>query len=323
MTPGKPLEPAPLPASVIQGSEPPESLGVDEGIREMRALHARRAASNLRGLLLMLVSTLAFAGMHGLIRLVPGEMHPFEKAFFRNGLGMVYFLPWLIHEGGASLRTGKLQPHFWRGVLNAGSALTFFMGVPLVHLATIAAVGFSAPLFAIGLASLWLKERVRARRWVALGAGIAGMLVLLRPSVGGVGLGELYLLAAAIQWALALLIIKNLARTETSMTITVYMVLFMTPLTGMAAAFYWTWPTWPQLAVLAVMAALGNLGQLALTQALKLADASLVLPLDFLRLIWGTLMGLALFGEWPDVWTWVGGAMIFASTTWLTLKETR
>jgi drug/metabolite transporter (DMT)-like permease len=270
---------------------------------------------------LMIVTTLCMAGMHGTIRLVPGDMHPFEKAFFRNLLGMVYFVPWLIREGGAPLRTARLGPHLGRGVLNAASTLFFFAGLPLVNLATVAAIGFTAPLFAIAFASLWLRERVRARRWLVLLAGFAGMLMLVRPDLSGAGRGELLLLAAALTWAFALLIIKRLSKTESSMTITVYMVLFMTPATGIAAAFFWTWPTWPQLAVLAVIAALGNLGQLTLTQALKVADASLVLPLDFLRLIWGTVFGLAAFGEWPTLGTWVGGALIFGSATWLTLRE--
>jgi drug/metabolite transporter (DMT)-like permease len=182
-------------------------------------------------------------------------------------------------------------------------------------------VGFTAPLFAIAMAILWLKEKVRARRWIVLLVGFSGALVLVRPSFGGIGKGELFLLVAAVFWSVALLIIKNLSKTESSMTITVYMVLSMTPLTGIAAAFYWQWPTWQQIAVLGIMAAFGNVGQVTLTQALKIADTSLVLPLDFLRLIWGSVFGLIAFAELPDAWTWIGGAMIFTSTTWLTLRE--
>jgi drug/metabolite transporter (DMT)-like permease len=281
----------------------------------------RWLTGNTIGMGLMVLSTLAVAGMHGTIRLVPGDLHPFEKAFFRNFLGMLYFVPWLIRQRGTPLRTRHILPHVGRGLVNAGSMLCFFSGVSLVSLATVAAVGFSAPLFAIAFASLWLKEKVRMRRWIVLLCGFTGMLVLVRPDFGGIGHGQLLLLASALLWSVALLIIKNLAKTESSMTITVFMVLFMTPITGIAAAFVWQWPTWPQLAVLAIIAALGNVGQLTLTQSLKMADSSLVLPLDFLRLIWGSIFGWIAFNEWPDAWTWLGGAMIFASTTWLTLKE--
>lgn len=306
-----PEMPAPGPVSAAPGA-----VSAASAVR-------RRASANLMGMGLMVVSTVAFACMHGSIRLVPGDMHPFEKAFFRNLLGTLYFLPWLVRGGGAPLRTQRFLPHLGRGVLNAVSMLCFFSGVSLVNLATVAAIGFSAPLFAIALAGLWLRERVEARRWAVLVVGLMGMLALVRPDFSGTGRGELLLLSSALLWALALLIIKRLAKTESSLTITIYMVLFMTPVSGVAAAFFWQWPTWPQFAVLAAIAALGNLGQLTLTQALKVADASLVLPLDFLRLIWGTVFGLVAFHEWPDVWTWIGGALIFGSATWLTLRERR
>ncbi|HUJ74544.1 MAG TPA: EamA family transporter, partial [bacterium] len=93
--------------------------------------------------------------------------------------------------------------------------------------------------------------------------------------------------------------------------------------TLLAALPHWQWPTWPQLGVLAALGALGNLGQVTLSQALKEADASAVLPLDFLRIIWNSLLGYVIFMEVPTVWTWIGGTIIFASTTWLTLRESR
>jgi drug/metabolite transporter (DMT)-like permease len=122
---------------------------------------------------------------------------------------------------------------------------------------------------------------------------------------------------------LTILVIKVLARTDSSVTITVYMGATMAPLALIAAAPVWQWPALNQLPWLALIALLGTLGQVSLAQAFRMAEVSAVLPLDFLKLVWGTLLGLFLFAEVPDALTWLGGVMIFAATTWLALRESR
>jgi drug/metabolite transporter (DMT)-like permease len=277
----------------------------------------------LKGMLIMVFSTICFGLMHASIRIMPGTLHGFEKAFFRNFLGALFLLPWFFRHGLAPLRTRHLGLHALRGVLNAISMLMFFVGVTMTPLAEVAAIGFTAPLFATVMAVFVLREPSHLRRWLVMGCGFAGMLILLRPGIQAVGTGQLLLVGAALLWSVALICIRVLSRTDSSLTITVYMAVFLSPIAGIASIPVWQWPHGIEWAWLFFIGLMGNLGQMSLSQALKEAEASVVLPFDFLKLIWGALYGYLAFTEIPDLWTWVGGIVIFASTTYLTVRESR
>lgn len=280
-------------------------------------------SGNVLGMVLMALSTGCMATMYVAIREVPGGMHPFEIVFFRNLFALGLLVAWQAPGGLAVLRTAHLRLHGLRGALNVVAMLAFFYAVTITPLAEVAALGFTAPLFASVLALLLLRERVHRHRVTVIAFGFVGALVVLRPGVEGVHLGALLLLFSSSMWAMALMVIKVLARTDSSATITLYMVLVMTPLALVPALLVWQWPTLVQLGWFALIALLGTLGQLCLAQSFRVAEVTAVLPLDFLKLVWGSLLGFVLFAEVPDVWTWVGGAMIFGSTTYLALRESR
>ena len=118
-----------------------------------------------------------------------------------------------------------------------------------------------------------------------------------------------------------MIVIKILGRTESSVTITTYLILLMAPLSAIPAAMVWRTPTVEQLSVMALMGILGTFGQLLMTQALKDGDTNVVMPLDFLKMIWAVLLGFFIFGEVPGLFTWLGGAMIFSSITYIAYRE--
>lgn len=279
----------------------------------------------LAGALMMALAAAAFSLMHAAIRhlSVTGEMHPFEVAFFRVVFGFVALAPVFLRHRWAPLKTRNLKLFAWRGALNSAAMLMFFYSLSITPLATVAALGFTAPLFATLLAMLLLGEVVRLRRWTAILVGFAGTLIILRPGVVDVGLGPLLVIGSSVVWAVALMIIKVLTRTESSVTITAYASIFLAPVCLAAALPYWTWPGIEALAWLAAIGVVGTIAQTAMNQSFKLADASAVLPMDFSKLIWAAAIGFALFGEVPDLWTWVGGALIFASATYVGIRESR
>ncbi|HCP01203.1 MAG TPA: RNA polymerase subunit sigma-54, partial [Rhodospirillaceae bacterium] len=133
--------------------------------------------------------------------------------------------------------------------------------------------------------------------------------------------GPITILLASGIWGLILIVIKALGKRDTTPTIVAYMVLFMSPIALVPALFVWTWPSILQLGILLVMGIMGTVGHLTLTQALRVGDAAVVMPMDFSKLIWAAALGFLFFGELPDLLTWVGGAMIFVSATYLALRE--
>jgi len=283
----------------------------------------RLVLRTLAGMLLMLASTGFLAGMHAAIRLVPGGMHPFQIAFFRNVMATVYLVPVQAAHGFATLRTERIGMHFLRAVFNLVSMLAFFKGVLITPLADVAALNFLAPLLASGLALTVLREPVRLHRVAGIVFGFAGALVILRPGEMGFSGGGWLIVFSASIWSGGLIVIKLLARTDSSATITFYAFLLMTPLSLFPALAVWQPPTLAQIGAVALLAAFGTAGHFSLAQAFRLADAAAVLPLDFMRLVWSAALGYLMFAESPDLWTWVGGAMIFSSTTYLTYREVR
>jgi drug/metabolite transporter (DMT)-like permease len=276
-----------------------------------------------RGIVLMLLSTLGFSLMHASIRHVSAELHPIQIAFFRNFFGLLVFLPWFLRLGLAPLRTHQLKLHALRAVINVTAMFAFFTALSLTPIAQVTALGFTAPIFAALLAMAILGEVVRLRRWAAIACGFAGTLVILRPGFAPLDPGSLLTLGSALLWGLTLIVIKLLGRSESSLTITSYMNILLTLLSVVPALIVWRTPDGPTLLWLLAIGVLGTLSQLAVAQALKETEATVVLPFDFCKLIWVAILGYLMFGEVPDVFVWAGGILIFAGATAIAYRESQ
>jgi drug/metabolite transporter (DMT)-like permease len=284
---------------------------------------ARTAFDNpgLRGIGLMFIATFFFAAMHGSIRYVSATIHPFEIALFRNLFALVVVLPWFYRYGLAPLRTQRFGLHALRAAFNIMAMLSFFYALSITPLSEVTALGFTAPIFATVLAALVLREVVRARRWTAIAIGFLGTLIILRPGFEAIGTGQLLVLFSSMIWACALLVIKTLGRTDSSATIISYMALLMIPLSLVPALFVWQWPVGHEWGWLIAIGVLGGIGQFGMTEALRQADTAVVMPIDFFKLIWVAVIAYLAFAERPDLYTWVGGSVIFASTLYISYRE--
>ncbi len=281
------------------------------------------SAGTVRGMALMLISGLCVAAMSACVRHVSNDVHPMVIGFFRTVFGLLAFAPFLLRSGLKPLRTQRLSLHAVRGLLNVAGMLTYFTALSLTPMAKVTALGFSAPLFATVLALVMLGETIRARRVTALIVGYLGAMVIVRPGFVALDTGSLYALASAAAWGLGMIVIKILSRSESSMTITVYMTLFGMPIALIAAMPVWQTPTLMQAGWLAAIGILASLANLTVAQAFKEADLTAVLPLDFTKLIWASMIGYLVFAEVPSPWTWLGGTMIFSAATYIAFRERR
>lgn len=278
-----------------------------------------------RAMLLMVFSTLCFSSQHALIRYASTRLgyHGFEITFFRNFFGLLTLAPVFWQHGLAVFHTRVPHLHLARGGLQVATMLMFFYAVTITPLALSSALSFTGPLFASVLAVLVLRERPHSRRVLALVAGFAGALIVLRPGVVSLSLGPALILGSTFLWSFAMLIIKVMTRTESPVTMTAYMSAILTPTTLLPALFVWRWPDAEAYLVFFGLGFVGTMGHLAFAQAFKLADTTAVLPLDFTRLLWASLFGYFIFAEMPQPWTWVGGMVIFAAATYLSIQEAR
>ncbi len=277
----------------------------------------------MRGIALMIASTVLFAMMHVMIRHLSDELHPFQIAFFRNLFGLLVFLPIMWRHGPGLFRTNRLPMHGVRALFNVVAMLSFFYALSVAPLARVTSLSFTAPLFAAVLSVLILGERFRLRRWSAIVIGFLGTLIILRPGVIPVDQGSMLTLISAVFWACTMIVIKHLARTESSLTITGYMSLTMSVLSLGPALYVWASPTMTAYVWLMAVAITGTLAQIAFAQSLKEADTTAVMPFDFLKLVWISIFGAMIFGELPDVLTWAGAIIVFASGFYIAWREHR
>ena len=299
-------------------------MAVAVGVPLLSALNTSalgRLSANVQGMAWMFLTTIMIVTMHTFIRELTTELHPFEVGFFRNMFGIPIAVFLIMRYGWGLYRTERVRTHVIRSLGHVCAMLMFFTGIVTTPLATANALGFAAPLFAAVLAVFFLGEVFRWRRWGALFFGFAGTVIILRPGFAAIESGPLLILGSAFIWGVVLVVIKSLGRKDATPTIIVYMVTFMTPLSLIPALFVWTWPTLEQLGFMFIMGMIGTAGHLTLTQALRLADTAVVMPIEFFKLIWAAILGFALFAEVPDVFTWIGGIMIFAGATYLAIRE--
>ena len=279
------------------------------------------AASNVKGMAFMLISTVGFAGMIMLVRVASADLHAFEIAFFRNLFGLLVLVPWFARFGLRPFKTQRLGLHVVRNLVQVATVLSFFVALTITPLALATALSFIAPIFATILAIVFFREVVGVRRWAAILFGFIGTYVILRPGVIPVTLGPLLVIVSSVLFSVSLTIMKLLSRTDSTVTITCYSASLLAAFSLVPAAFFWQWPTWEQLSWLVALGLIGTSSQMFFIQAMKIADMNVVMPVFFFQLIWVALAAYLAFGEIPDVYTLLGGAMVFASTFYIAYRE--
>ena len=275
----------------------------------------------LNGIGLMIIATVLFSIMHASIKFMSTSMHPFEIAFFRNLFGLLVIAPWFIKYGFNPLKTKKIKLHVARSLFNVIAMMSFFYSLSIAPLADVASLAFTAPLFASILAVIFLKEIVGRKRGIAIAFGFIGALIVVDPIYSSINNGHLLVLLSASVWSVSLIIIKILGRTESSVTITSYMVIIMIPLSAIAAYFFWETPTLKDLFFLMLIGVSGTSAQMLLAQALRQGDTSIIMPFDFLKLIWAVAIGYLFFFEVPSINIWIGSMIIFLSTLYIAYRE--
>ncbi|MBK1658668.1 DMT family transporter [Paracraurococcus ruber] len=272
----------------------------------------------------MLASGLLFTGLNALLRTLAQQLDPFVAQFLRYAAGLLVMLPFILRAGLAAYRPKGMGGQLWRGAVHTAGLVLWFIAVPHVPLAEMVALGFTTPLFIMLGAVLILRETLVPARWAAALVGFAGVLVVVSPGLGGGGNPyALVMLASAPLFAASFLITKALTRRDSPAVIVAWQAIGVTMFTLPMALYAWTWPTPLQWALFLATGVLGSAGHFCLTRGYSLADISATQPVKFLELIWASLMGFAVWGDVPTHTTLLGGAVIFAATTWIARREAR
>jgi len=276
---------------------------------------------NVRGALLILLGSMFFAANDAMVKFVGGNIHPVQIALIRYSLGVVFLAPMFVGLGLTGLKTARIGLHLGRALVATIGQLAVYYAVVHLMLADATAIMFSRPLFITVLAVVLLGETVGWRRWSATIVGFAGMVVMVRPGQMGFDPASMVAIAAALLFALSLVLIRKLASTEPPARILFYYhvsgsLLFLGP-----ALWLWVEPSALQWLLLFLIGVLTTIGMVCFVRGFAVGEASIVGPMEYSRLVYAALVGYFVFAELPDAWTWVGAAIIVASTLYVTRHE--
>ncbi|MGE0798753.1 MAG: DMT family transporter [Lautropia sp.] len=272
---------------------------------EERDRSLTRAALWMSGWLTLMV-VMAVAG-----REATGELAVFQIMVLRSLIGLLLLYP-LIHAGGGfgMLRTGRLGAHVARNTVHYAAQYGWFFAVTLIPLTQLVSIEFTMPLWVALLAAAFLGERLTAWKILAVIFGIAGVAIVVRPDASSVGTGQLIALAAAIGFALSAVMVKSLTATERPVAIVFWMLVVQSAIGLLPALPVWRWPSPVAWGWILVIAFAGTYSHYCMSRAMRHADATAVIPMDFLRVPLTTAVGWLLYAERIDRYTVLGAALI-------------
>jgi len=255
------------------------------------------------------------------VKFLSDDLHPIIICFYRSLMGLILITPFVARNNFKALHTKNMRLQIFRASINIISMICWFSAIGMMHFEKATALGFTTPLFTTVLAVVVLGEVIRFHRTAALLLGFIGIIIIIRPGYVPFEFGTVLMLIASFSFSFVLIFVKKLSATDSSLTIIFYHLLYMTPVFFILSLFYWENINLYQLIVFTLMGASGLLSHWCLAQAFKMSDTTFVMPLQFTKLIWASLIGLFIFAEQPDIWTWVGGIIIFISVVYITYRE--
>jgi drug/metabolite transporter (DMT)-like permease len=255
---------------------------------------------------LALMLVIAVAGREAL-----REINVFELMFIRSAIGLVLIYPLIHRAGGFSIvRTQRLPQHIARNTIHFGAQLGWFFALTLIPIGQVVAIEFTMPIWTAILAAMFLGERITAWKLFAIVLGIVGVVIIVRPATGEINPGQLIALAAAVGFGISVAMVKSLTRTEQTVTIIFYMLVVQTAGSMLPALYVWHWPSLTTWGWGLVIAFCGTFSHYCMARALLYADATVVVPMDFLRVPLTALAGWLLYSEELDAFTVLGAALI-------------
>lgn len=280
-----------------------------------------RLPDNAKGALILLIAAAGFSVMAMLIKLVGQRLHVTQIIMVRQIVMFGIMLPGIVRAFPESLHTNRPGLQLARISVALVAMLAGFTAVINMPLADATAIGFAKSFFVTIFAILILKETVGIRRWMAIIVGFVGVLIMLQPGGSGFNIYGVYAIIGATAAGLVMVIIRLLSRTERPATILLYQAVGVGVAMLAPALYYWQPPTATEWGLMALIGATGWISQMANIYAYKYGEASLLAPIEYIRLIYATLIGIIIFSEYPGVPTIAGALLVVAASAYTIHRE--
>lgn len=266
----------------------------------------------------MSISAITYVISIAIGRYLAPDIEVFQIAFLRNAFAILFMMPWLMKVGLGAMRTQQIGKHVVRGFMSSTNVTLLFAAVALIPIADMSAINFLQPVISAAIAGFVLGEVAGRKRWLAISMGFVGAILVIRPGFAEFNLGMAYALGSAIAGALVSIMIKTLVRTDPPDTIAAWLFVTQTLILLVPTLIVWRMPSAAQWGLFVFIGLMSVILQRTYNRGIQAADISIAMPFNFTRLIWASLLGWLVFAEFPDVWTWIGGTIIFVASVWLT-----
>ncbi len=272
----------------------------------------------IKAIALAVSATVLFGSSDTISKYLSGSLPIVEFIWIRYVLFLIT-AACLVRRRSILPRNPRLQ--ITRGLCVVGSSILFVYGVRQMTMAQATTISFLSPLLITILSIPLLGETVGPRRWAAVAVGMLGMLVVVRPGLGGFQPAALFGVASAFCWALALIITRKISNSDTPQTTVLWSAGIGTAVLSLILPFQAIWPTPKQLGLSLVLGVLASGGQWVVILAHRIAPASLLAPFFYSQLLWVSVLGFLVFGNLPDIWTIAGATIIAASGLYTAHRE--
>jgi drug/metabolite transporter (DMT)-like permease len=277
---------------------------------------AKAAAWMAGWLTLMLV--IAVAGREAM-----RELAVFQVMEMRSIIGLFLLWPLVRMSGGwAALKSQRLREHGARNMVHYAAQYAWFAALTMIPLAQVVAIEFTMPIWIILLAAAFLGERITAWKVLAVALGLLGVGLIVRPSSAGLSPGQLVALAAAVGFAVSVTMVKSLTRTDSALAIIFWMLVVQSLLGLLPALWVWRWPSPSAWGWVGLVAFCGTFSHYCMARAMRHAEATVVMPMDYLRVPLTALAGWWIYAERLDLYTVAGTALILGGNL-LNLRRAR
>ncbi len=275
----------------------------------------------LAGIGWMILTSIMFVCVTGIVRHLGSDMPAIEAAFIRYGIGLLMMLPMMLPLLNHRPTRGQMKLFTLRGLVHGVAVMLWFYAMARIPIAEVTAIGYVSPIFVTIGAAIYFGERLYARRIAAVVAGLVGVLIILRPGFQEVSLGQLAQLCASPLFAMSFLFAKKLTEEVDSAIIVGMLSLGCTIVLLPGAILQWRDPSWSEVGWLALTAAFATAGHYTLTRAFRAAPLTVTQPVGFLQLVWAALMGVLIFSEAIDPYVFIGAGVIVGAATYISHRE--
>lgn len=279
----------------------------------------------LLGILFMCLSAMIFPFMNGLVQLLSRDYPSEQIIWARTSSHLLVALLWLLpSQGVGALRSRRPWLQILGSVMLVTSTSMFFIGVKDVPLAKAAAISFTAPFFVALLAWPFLGERIRGSRLLAVAIGFAGVLIVIRPGAEVVQWASILIIGSAACYAVYQIVARRVAGFDRPETSVMYSALVGTIVMSAIVPWVWVWPKSPLDALLMLgLGVLGASGHYCVVRSLAYAEANIVSPFQYAQIVGSVAIGWAISGLLPDLYTWIGAAVICLAGIYIAITQTR